>query len=60
MEISLPVNQLYLPDYETEKSRCTDFVTGFEDPTLPADAIHGKMKYMRQMVSLLFLFTSDN
>jgi len=45
MQISLPSNQLYLPDYEAEKSRCIDFITTFQDPRLPEDPIHSKLKY---------------
>jgi hypothetical protein len=40
MQINLPVNQLYLPDYEAEKSRCVDFITTFEDPALEEDTVH--------------------
>lgn len=47
MQINLPVNQLYLPDYEAEKSRCVDFITTFEDPALEEDNVHHKLKYMR-------------
>jgi len=64
MQISLPSNQLYLPDYEAEKSkchptktnikllgRCIDFITTFQDPRLPEDPIHSKLKYQILMVS---------
>ena len=61
MQLQLSNNQLYLPDYENEKSkstswnkvklgRCTDFITTFTDPKLKNDSIHGKNKYMIEMV----------
>ncbi len=31
--------------------KCIEFITSFSDPTLPEDPIHGKHKYMIQMVS---------
>lgn len=51
MQLQLQTNQLYLPDYEQEKARCTDFMTTYTDPKLKSDAIHGKCKYMIEMVS---------
>ena len=36
----------YLPDYEGEINKCTDFITTFQDPTSKEDPIHGKLKYM--------------
>lgn len=40
---------VYIPDYDGEISKCTDFVTTFQDPTITRnkeDHIHGKLKYM--------------
>ena len=40
---------IYLPDYEGEATKCQDFITTFQDPTITRaneDPIHGKLKYM--------------
>ena len=31
--------------------KCADFITTFEDPRLNQDSLHGKLKYMRLLVS---------
>jgi len=36
----------YLPDYDGEINKCTDFITTFQDPSIKEDPIHGKLKYM--------------
>lgn len=37
-------------DYEKETRLCLEFLTGFEDPSLPADPTHGKKKYKIALV----------
>lgn len=42
----------YMPDYDGERSKCNDFITSFQDTTIPRDKedpIHGKLKYMTQL-----------
>jgi DNA replication licensing factor MCM7 len=46
--MQLQANQLYLPDYDAERTRCAEFITTFQDPRLK-DPIHGKLKYMAQL-----------
>jgi hypothetical protein len=73
MQLQLSTNLLYMPDYDAEKSkylplintlgRCNDFITTFADPRMQADAIHGKLKYMAQMVNSNFnplIFAATN
>lgn len=55
MQLSLQKG-FYLPDYEAEKStfillisildKCSEFISTFQDPSLKADPIHGKLKYL--------------
>lgn len=59
MQLSLQ-KDIYMPDYETEKgtyilfniliAKCSEFLTTFVDPALEAGGIHGKLKYMHEMV----------
>ena len=47
---------IYIPDYDQEVKRCTDFITTFADPTIPKeelDPIHGNLKYMRQLQEVI-------
>jgi len=42
----------YLPDYDGETIKCTEFITTFQDPSIPRskeDPIHGKLKYMTKL-----------
>ncbi len=55
MQLQLNVNQLYLPNYDEEKSKCISFLTTFEDASITQDPIHGKQKYMIEMVFTLTL-----
>jgi hypothetical protein len=55
MQLQLGVNQLYIPNYDEEKSKCTNFLTTFEDASIEQDSIHGKQKYMIEMVTLSFI-----
>ena len=46
---------IYLPDYEGEINKITDFITTFQDPTISRaneDPIHGKLKYMTKLQSV--------
>jgi len=43
-----------LPDYDQEKSRCTDFITTFTDTSLKPDSMYGVKKYMIELVSFNF------
>lgn len=47
MQINLGTNNIYQPDYELERKRCSDFISTFEEPSLNIDQLHGKKKYMR-------------
>ena len=52
MQLSLQGKDTYIPDYETEIAKCTDFITTFQDPSITRqneDPIHGKLKYMTQL-----------
>ena len=46
--MQLQANQLYLPDYDSERIRCSEFITTFQDPRLK-DPVHGKLKYMIEL-----------
>ena len=51
MELKLH-RDVYLPDYDGEINKITDFVTTFQDPTISRakeDPIHGKLKYMTKL-----------
>ena len=40
---------IYVPDYDAEIKRCTEFITTFSDPTIAKemyDPIHANLKYM--------------
>jgi hypothetical protein len=43
---------IYFPDYDAEKGKCFDFLSTFEDPSMDADPIHNKLKYMVAMQKL--------
>jgi len=47
MQINLGPNNIYQPDYELEKKRCQEFISGYDDPRMEADPVHDKKKYMR-------------
>jgi len=49
MQINLPANGLYIPDYDQEKARCIEFIKSFADQRLHDDTVHGKLKYMRAL-----------
>lgn len=43
---------LYIPDYDGETNKCTEFITSFQDPAITRqneDPIHGKLKYMTKL-----------
>lgn len=43
---------VYIPDYDGEINKCTQFITEFQDSTISRtneDPIHGKLKYMIQL-----------
>ena len=43
---------IYVPDYDGEMKRCSDFITSFSDPSVPRDQfdpIHGNLKYMTML-----------
>ena len=48
--MELKVNKgIYIPDYDGEINKWTEFITGFQDPSIARskeDPIHGKLKYM--------------
>lgn len=37
-------------NYEEEKGKCLEFLSGFEDGSLEEHPIHGKKKYLTQLV----------
>lgn len=43
---------IYFPDYDAEKQKCYEFLSGFQDPAMDADPIHHKLKYMVAMQRL--------
>jgi len=46
---------VYLPDYDGENNKITDFITTFQDPTITRakeDPIHGKLKYMTRLQAI--------
>jgi DNA replication licensing factor MCM7 len=47
---------IYVPDYDGEIKRCTDFIRTFQDPTLrddQLDPIHGNLKYMSMIQAVV-------
>ena len=49
MQVDFGNSKLYLPDYDAERRKISDFLTGFQDPSATPDPIHGKMKYMAML-----------
>lgn len=51
--MKLHINKdMYLPDYEGERSKCVEFITSFRDETITRDKedpVHGQLKYMIQL-----------
>lgn len=41
------------PNYEKEMKYCAEFLNNFEDHSMAPDLIHGRKKYLVQLVSLL-------
>lgn len=46
MQINIGTNNIYQPDYELERTRCSDFISKFEDLSMKEDPLHGKKKYL--------------
>lgn len=49
MNINFGTRNLYLPDYDAERRKISEFLTGFQDPSATPDPIHGKLKYMAML-----------
>ena len=37
-------------DFDREAKHCADFLANFEDPALPVDPLHGRKKYICDLV----------
>lgn len=42
------------PNYEKETKYCSEFLNNFEDHNMPQDMIHGRKKYLVQLVIICY------
>lgn len=50
------IGKIKFPNYEDEKGKCLEFISGFEDGSMEEHPVHGKKKYISQLVKRIIDF----